>query len=218
MWLHYGNRSSDRLIKGTSLHAASTPRDAGEGPATLRPIRMAERETRLWHQVLGRIGGIADAVLIPAQGGRPQGGRLCRCGVAVGLSGSHLPGRNGESEFADLSDLRMQYDDSKIVRTSVGVGLTWQAPIGPLRFDYAVPINKGKYDVTIQVRRRDVVWIHRGVAMLIAGRDRLCNRGKATEAYIFQPGRRHRRRRPSGRHANSKAVFSGVLGLARLNS
>jgi hypothetical protein len=91
----------------------------------------------------------------------------------------HLPGRNGETEFADLSDLRMQYDDSKIVRTSVGVGLTWQAPIGPLRFDYAVPINKGKYDVTIQVRRRDVVWIHRGVAMLIAGRDRLCNRGKA---------------------------------------
>jgi len=27
MWLHYGNRSSDRAIKGTSPHAASTPRD-----------------------------------------------------------------------------------------------------------------------------------------------------------------------------------------------
>ncbi len=40
----------------------------------------------------------------------------------------------------------LQYDDSKIVRTSVGVGLIWQSPFGPLRFDYAVPITKGKYD------------------------------------------------------------------------
>lgn len=37
------------------------------------------------------------------------------------------------------------YDDST-VRTSVGVGLIWQSPFGPLRFDYAVPITKGKYD------------------------------------------------------------------------
>jgi len=37
------------------------------------------------------------------------------------------------------------YDDSA-VRSSVGVGLIWQSPFGPLRFDYAVPITKGKYD------------------------------------------------------------------------
>ncbi|MGB3867316.1 MAG: outer membrane protein assembly factor BamA [Xanthobacteraceae bacterium] len=37
------------------------------------------------------------------------------------------------------------YDDST-VRSSVGVGLIWQSPFGPLRFDYAVPITKGKYD------------------------------------------------------------------------
>ena len=29
---------------------------------------------------------------------------------------------------------------------SVGVGLIWQSPFGPLRFDYAVPITKGRYD------------------------------------------------------------------------
>jgi outer membrane protein insertion porin family len=40
----------------------------------------------------------------------------------------------------------LQYDDSKVVRTSVGVGLIWQSPFGPLRFDYAVPLTKGKYD------------------------------------------------------------------------
>jgi outer membrane protein insertion porin family len=33
-----------------------------------------------------------------------------------------------------------------VVRSSVGVGLIWQSPFGPLRFDYAVPITKGQYD------------------------------------------------------------------------
>jgi outer membrane protein insertion porin family len=42
--------------------------------------------------------------------------------------------------------LGLQYDDSNIVRTSVGVGLIWASPFGPLRFDYAVPITKGQYD------------------------------------------------------------------------
>jgi outer membrane protein insertion porin family len=41
----------------------------------------------------------------------------------------------------------LQYDDSKVVRTSIGVGLVWASPFGPLRFDYAVPLSKGKYDV-----------------------------------------------------------------------
>ncbi|WP_076857669.1 outer membrane protein assembly factor BamA [Bradyrhizobium mercantei] len=42
--------------------------------------------------------------------------------------------------------LGLQFDDSKVVRTSVGVGLIWQSPFGPLRFDYAVPLTKGAYD------------------------------------------------------------------------
>ena len=28
------------------------------------------------------------------------------------------------------------------IRSSVGVGLIWASPFGPLRIDYAVPINK----------------------------------------------------------------------------
>ncbi len=38
------------------------------------------------------------------------------------------------------------FDDSKVVRTSVGVGLIWASPFGPLRFDYAVPLTKGQFD------------------------------------------------------------------------
>ncbi|MGY3446109.1 outer membrane protein insertion porin family [Bradyrhizobium sp. USDA 4473] len=46
----------------------------------------------------------------------------------------------------------LQYDDENVVRTSVGVGLIWASPFGPLRFDYAVPITKGKYDIVQEFR------------------------------------------------------------------
>jgi outer membrane protein insertion porin family len=42
--------------------------------------------------------------------------------------------------------LGLQYDKGNTVRTSVGVGLIWASPFGPLRFDYAVPLTKGKFD------------------------------------------------------------------------
>jgi outer membrane protein insertion porin family len=42
--------------------------------------------------------------------------------------------------------LGLQYDDNNVVRTSVGVGLIWTSPFGPLRFDYAIPLTKGAYD------------------------------------------------------------------------
>ncbi len=41
----------------------------------------------------------------------------------------------------------MTFDDQNVIRSSVGVGLIWASPFGPLRFDYAIPITKGKYDV-----------------------------------------------------------------------
>ena len=41
----------------------------------------------------------------------------------------------------------LQYDNTNIVRTSVGVGLIWASPFGPLRFDYAIPMTKGQYDL-----------------------------------------------------------------------
>jgi outer membrane protein insertion porin family len=38
------------------------------------------------------------------------------------------------------------FDSNNVVRTSVGVGLVWASPFGPLRFDYAVPLTKGQFD------------------------------------------------------------------------
>jgi outer membrane protein insertion porin family len=42
--------------------------------------------------------------------------------------------------------------DDGLIRTSVGVGLIWQSPFGPLRFDYAIPLTKGQYDRTQEFR------------------------------------------------------------------
>ena len=38
--------------------------------------------------------------------------------------------------------------DPNLIRTSVGVSLIWASPMGPIRFDFALPITKGKYDTT----------------------------------------------------------------------
>jgi outer membrane protein insertion porin family len=38
--------------------------------------------------------------------------------------------------------------DSNSVRSSVGIGLLWDSPLGPLRFDFAYPLSKESYDRT----------------------------------------------------------------------
>jgi outer membrane protein insertion porin family len=38
--------------------------------------------------------------------------------------------------------------DNSGIRSSVGASLLWQSPLGPIRFDYAYPITKDKYDQT----------------------------------------------------------------------
>jgi outer membrane protein insertion porin family len=38
--------------------------------------------------------------------------------------------------------------NDSLIRSSVGVGLIWDSPFGPLRFDLAYPITKESYDHT----------------------------------------------------------------------
>ncbi|MGA2056894.1 MAG: outer membrane protein assembly factor BamA [Bradyrhizobium sp.] len=66
----------------------------------------------------------------------------------VNLPGCIPPVNNGLASPASPGTcLGLQMAEQNVVRTSVGVGLIWQSPFGPLRFDYAIPITKGKYDV-----------------------------------------------------------------------
>jgi outer membrane protein insertion porin family len=41
----------------------------------------------------------------------------------------------------------LQVANSNVVRSSVGVGLVWDSPFGPLSVNYAVPLSKAAYDV-----------------------------------------------------------------------
>lgn len=43
---------------------------------------------------------------------------------------------------SDLSGV----SDSSAIRSSIGVGLTWSSPLGPLSFSYAEPITKHSSD------------------------------------------------------------------------
>ncbi|WP_315759058.1 MULTISPECIES: outer membrane protein assembly factor BamA [unclassified Bradyrhizobium] len=83
----------------------------------------------------------------------------------VGLKGAvyadagSLWGYQGPTSWAATGEVNtatckcgLLYDDSKVVRSSVGVGLIWASPFGPLRFDYAVPLSKGKYDTVQEFR------------------------------------------------------------------
>jgi outer membrane protein insertion porin family len=38
--------------------------------------------------------------------------------------------------------------NKNVIRTSVGAGIIWQSPIGPVRFDYSFPLSKDKLDRT----------------------------------------------------------------------
>ena len=43
-------------------------------------------------------------------------------------------------------------DNAMHIRSSVGVGLIWDSPFGPLRFDYSFPLSKQSYDQVQQFR------------------------------------------------------------------
>jgi outer membrane protein insertion porin family len=42
--------------------------------------------------------------------------------------------------------------DSAAIRSSVGAGLIWESPFGPLRFDYAIPLSKQPNDIVQEFR------------------------------------------------------------------
>jgi outer membrane protein insertion porin family len=42
--------------------------------------------------------------------------------------------------------------DSSVMRSSLGAGLIWDSPFGPIRADYAIPVTKASYDVTQRFR------------------------------------------------------------------
>ena len=54
---------------------------------------------------------------------------------------------NGPTTFPG-STQSLQLANANVLRSSVGAGLTWASPFGPLNVSYAVPLTKASYDVT----------------------------------------------------------------------
>ncbi|KJC34017.1 membrane protein [Bradyrhizobium sp. LTSP849] len=81
-----------------------------------------------------------------------KGAVYADAGSLWGYQGPTSWAATGEVNTKACPTCGLQYDDSSVVRSSVGVGLIWASPFGPLRFDYAVPITKGKYDIVQEFR------------------------------------------------------------------
>jgi outer membrane protein insertion porin family len=66
------------------------------------------------------------------------------------ISGSICPTWQPTVSPAQLAPCPL--DNAMHVRSSVGVGLIWDSPFGPLRFDYSFPLTKESYDHVQQFR------------------------------------------------------------------
>jgi len=49
-----------------------------------------------------------------------------------------------EPDESEIAGVPITYDDS--VHLSVGIGLTWDSPFGPLRLDFAEPLMYKSFD------------------------------------------------------------------------
>src|SRR5262249_35866584 len=71
--------------------------------------------------------------------------------AAVFADAGSLWGYSGSAATPSLSQ-SLQVSDSKTIRSSIGAGLIWASPLGPLRVDEAFPISKGPNDKTQNFR------------------------------------------------------------------
>ncbi|MEI7804501.1 MAG: outer membrane protein assembly factor BamA [Hyphomicrobiales bacterium] len=67
--------------------------------------------------------------------------------VAAFADAGSLWGYKGPTTW-NVTGETLQVGDSSGIRSSAGVGLIWESPFGPLRFDLAYPITKQPYDRT----------------------------------------------------------------------
>ena len=90
--------------------------------------------------------------------------RSCRRMSASRARCSRTPARSGTTK-ARPSGTHRRNDSCRSTtrrryRASVGVGLIWNSPFGPLRFDYSFPLTKGlRPDPAVPLRRRHQILV-----------------------------------------------------------
>src|SRR4029077_4888046 len=71
--------------------------------------------------------------------------------LAVFADAGSVWGYKGPTSW-DVTGETLSPADTKSIRASVGSGILWNSPFGPLRFDYAIPFMKQDYDRLQQFR------------------------------------------------------------------
>ena len=175
-------RLRDRLGRPGSAHARPFP-DGAEPGSRLRAVRhRAARPVAVpVHGHAGRCARRHRCTGAPASSSRrrstscrripasasPPSRMPARCGTMS----DRRPGRSPASGSTARSTVRpgarrsnpvpCPVDNGMYVRSSVGVGLIWDSPFGPLRFDYSFPLTKAalRPGAAIPLRRRNFVLI-----------------------------------------------------------
>ncbi len=70
------------------------------------------------------------------------------CGPTYNGNGTAISTANPGGGYPITPGSCIDLRDSKAIRTSVGASLLWSSPLGPIRFDYAFALSKGRDDVT----------------------------------------------------------------------
>ena len=144
----------DNFNLGPTLVRGFAP--GGIGPARhLRPEQHRSDFARR-HDLYRRHGGIAVPDLRPAAGTRPQGRVVRRLRHLQRVQRPHQLQQlarlqllsAGRSRAVDAAELPDASTTRSVIRTSIGGSMIWASPLGPMRFDVAYPIIKGKYDQT----------------------------------------------------------------------
>src|SRR5262249_42480443 len=81
-----------------------------------------------------------------------RGALFADAGTLFGYKGRRVFDLNANGRF-DCGAPNVQPEcvlvfDSKTIRSSVGAGLLWSSPLGPIRFDYAIATSKADGDRT----------------------------------------------------------------------
>ena len=157
-----GIRMLDQFQMGPNLVRGFAPN--GIGPRDINPFGTqdalggtkywgASLELQMPFWFLPKEVGLKGAIYADAGGLYDyQGPTSWAATGEVNVPGCIPPTNNPNLPPAPGTCLGLQFDPQNIIRTSVGVGLIWQSPFGPLRFDYAIPLTKGPHDVVQQFK------------------------------------------------------------------
>ncbi len=144
----YGNDSGLRMLDhfklGPELVRGFAPAGIGPRDTTLGTTNDALGGTNYWG---ASVEMQVPFFFLPKEVGM-RGAVYSDAGSLWGYKGPTFDPTTGVGMFCNNNATIGDCSGGPTIRSSVGVGLIWDSPFGPLRFDVAYPITKASYDHT----------------------------------------------------------------------